>query len=558
MLIEIDREPLWKIWFLFFVYTVAVSLTIQLLLLPYIFPHLHLGDGISIAAPDSYSYHRSAVLLSQEIDFSGWSALNLNSKKEIFILLPATLYAISTPMPYVLIPVNSALHATSTLILLLIIQTFAKKKAKSLICVIPFLIYPSAASWYAQILKDNFSITGSLLILCSLIYLSRRVTDAYFIKSYIFSVLLLISGITFLWFVRGYMLQLERMMIVVPVIILLILLVTGSKKNSLPQMIIILRLIFIIFIPLYLFPAVDNSLHYIFFTKKLFLSPVSSKNLNITKKNETQSITIPDNIKEFEKNNVTVKKDKKTLSDVASTMKNKLIKNDTGPDNANISEHIDHTYNKEATEMFNNKLYKKNFFSSLNEIVYLADTFIKERYLYAEESIKTLFSGLIFRLIDIREGFRHTVGRSSIERDVQLTTVSQFLANLPRGAQIGFFYPTPQFWFEKKEEKSLSLYARYISCLEMPGIYLSLFFLPLALWKWRKSTELWILMIFSVPPIVVYGSVILNIGTLHRMRYGFLMTIVAVGIAGLFIFLEILTRRSCHQKSFKPQSAQRL
>jgi len=40
--------------------------------------------------------------------------------------------------------------------------------------------------------------------------------------------------------------------------------------------------------------------------------------------------------------------------------------------------------------------------------------------------------------------------------------------------------------------------------------------------------------------MLVYGSVICNVGTLYRMRYGYITVLVALGIAGLLAFIDQL------------------
>ena len=73
---------------------------------------------------------------------------------------------------------------------------------------------------------------------------------------------------------------------------------------------------------------------------------------------------------------------------------------------------------------------------------------------------------------------------------------------------------------------------RRVSAAEMIGVYAALILLPFSLWRWRRKPETWVLTLFCAGMMVTYGLVIANVGSLYRVRYGFLMTLVALGIAG--------------------------
>ncbi len=147
----------------------------------------------------------------------------------------------------------------------------------------------------------------------------------------------------------------------------------------------------------------------------------------------------------------------------------------------------------------------------------------------------------IYKLAQARRGFRLSSpeANSNIDRDVGFGSIRDALVYLPRAAQIAFLAPFPNQWLHKGSSPANSLMRR-VSAYEMIVVYFSLLFLPYAIWYWRKRIEMWIISSFCVYMMLVYGLVVCNIGTLYRMRYVYITTLAALGIAGFITFLENL------------------
>jgi hypothetical protein len=80
---------------------------------------------------------------------------------------------------------------------------------------------------------------------------------------------------------------------------------------------------------------------------------------------------------------------------------------------------------------------------------------------------------------------------------------------------------------------------RLVAGAEMLMIYpLLLLGLPLAIWRWRRKLEFWFAAGCCVYLIVTYAMVTPNVGTLYRMRYGYLMTLAATGLAAILTALQ--------------------
>lgn len=67
-----------------------------------------------------------------------------------------------------------------------------------------------------------------------------------------------------------------------------------------------------------------------------------------------------------------------------------------------------------------------------------------------------------------------------------------------------------------------------------------LLMLPYVLWRQKNKPGLWIFISFVIPFMVIQALVFVNIGTLYRMRYGFLMGLVAVGFS---VILDMIAHR---------------
>jgi hypothetical protein len=123
------------------------------------------------------------------------------------------------------------------------------------------------------------------------------------------------------------------------------------------------------------------------------------------------------------------------------------------------------------------------------------------------------------------------IGASNVDTDVPFSDVSDFLLYLPRALQIGLTAPFPSLWNAEGSTKVNSLMRR-VAAFEMCAVYLALIFVPYALWLYRRKVEIWLAFTFSIILMLVYTYSMPNIGTLYRTRYGFLMTLVGIGIVG--------------------------
>lgn len=196
------------VWMLAFCYASIVSLLFQKVALP-LLPSLHAGFGL--LKNDAFFFHQSAQALAENIRLYGWSAWSpwstqTNTTGNVGVL--SALYAIFSPNPALIIPVNAFFHATSATILLLIGRELWPGRAGNLAglaAAILFIVFPSALSWYSQPLKDSYVIAGMLSIFYSWLIVFRPAPSR---RALLAPFGWLVAGVMLVAFVKPYYLKL--------------------------------------------------------------------------------------------------------------------------------------------------------------------------------------------------------------------------------------------------------------------------------------------------------------------------------------------------------------
>jgi len=114
-----------------------------------------------------------------------------------------------------------------------------------------------------------------------------------------------------------------------------------------------------------------------------------------------------------------------------------------------------------------------------------------------------------------------------------LLRVKDFITYLPRALQLGLFAPFQADWLAPAQSSGGGIMQRVVG-VDMLGVYFALVFLPYALWRWLSRVEMWLAAAFGSILLLLYSYTTPNMGSLYRLRYGFLMLLVALGVAGAF------------------------
>jgi hypothetical protein len=159
----------------------------------------------------------------------------------------------------------------------------------------------------------------------------------------------------------------------------------------------------------------------------------------------------------------------------------------------------------------------------------------------------------LLRLIVARSGYggaSYANAGSHIDLDVKIRNALDFAAYLPRAVQVGFLGPFPAHWIAPGASPGGTL-MRIAAGIEMTIVYAVLLLgLPLAIWRWRGRVELWMCILFCSALVTVFAYATPNLGTLYRLRYGFEMTLAAVGFAGLGMAIrDARSRRHLRQST---------
>lgn len=463
------------IWWGFFIYTAAIAFMVQLFLLPCVFTGWHAGNGLLIGL-DSLSFHQMAVELSQAIKTQGWSVWQLRPNGQAPAGIAAIIYTFTIPKPSAIIPLNAALHATAAFILFKIIQIFIPDWRKAIWPIVPFLIYPSAMTWYTQLHKDGFFIAGMLFYLFGLLKLSQSETWKDNWRKPLTGVLLMLVGSALVWIVRPYGVQM--MQVVGAGIVLFIsakfIHQATEKEISWKKTISILLILFL---------AIGS------------ITPLTSGGITADAPRPTQREVTKVDISEGVGDSGTPAQVNKQESGTGKT----------GPiiNQINLT-NIDKKGQWQASKLIPKELENK-----------------------------------LFALSCVRDGFFQSCpnAASNIDSNVVFNRSLDIFLYIPRATEIVFLAPFPTQWFGTGSLEANTMMRR-VSAFEMIGIYISYIFLIYALWYWRKRIEIWIIVIFSTGMMLSYSLVIPNIGTLYRNRYVFLMTVMALGIAGIVKLLE--------------------
>lgn len=133
-----------------------------------------------------------------------------------------------------------------------------------------------------------------------------------------------------------------------------------------------------------------------------------------------------------------------------------------------------------------------------------------------------------------------TAFASNIDEDVKFDSFGALISYLPRAAIIGFWAPFPNLWFERGLQVGRG--GRMIAGLETLLTYILEILALIGLWHNRKSMAAWFLMGTTMAGMLALGLVVLNIGSLYRFRYPFLMLLVMLAASGAISLQRKLRR----------------
>ena len=191
-----------------FFYVLACGVFVQFVLLPYLLPDLNVGGLIKDS--DALDFHNLAVKQAIAIRLQGWSAWMFRPAGQSTIGLTAAVYALTGFFqPWVMLPMNALLWASSTWMLLLILEPFTRSTTRSVVSTLPFLMAPSALLFLTQIHKDPFIIAGTLALWLALTRLVSSRNSALSWRGAATHLTWILGGTILLWIGRPYLMFLS-------------------------------------------------------------------------------------------------------------------------------------------------------------------------------------------------------------------------------------------------------------------------------------------------------------------------------------------------------------
>jgi len=129
-----------------------------------------------------------------------------------------------------------------------------------------------------------------------------------------------------------------------------------------------------------------------------------------------------------------------------------------------------------------------------------------------------------------------------IDPKVQFITTMDLVRYLPRAMEIGFLAPFPNTWLSKGRGVGLS--GRILSGAEMLAAYILEALALFGVWRARQRLSTWFLFGVTLFGVTTLGLGIINLGALYRLRYGFFVLLIVLGMFGLTQILPGLRDRS--------------
>ena len=486
-----------NVWLCCFFYVLLAGFSIQLYILPNLFPQLHAGNGL-LAGRDWVGFHEQAVAMAQQISLGGWDEFFLRPKEDNPIIsVTSFFYYFFSPHPWTLLPLNAAVFAFGGVALYSIIKQLVLDDNDATISLLPYLFFPSALVQYAQIHKDVFVTAGLLVFVWVCVQLMGyerrllRIVLVTFIgiaalalvsvfRPYLMIVLYLMTMLLMLWSLVGFAYQFFKYIL-------------SHKRVGYPS-VLLSKFLPIAALSIITLSASKLSTHHIV----LNLQQLSFYG------NTTQNTT------------------QKSINHFPSRLPFIEL-------NSNIN----------IRSADSGRIFFEKDVAILNATEHCRPVVVLKEDAFFENALNRVF----LKIAVAREGFTGTGGTtaaSNIDNDINFCTKEDLIRYIPRAIQIAFFSPFPSEWLVMERRNSSSIEI-YISAVEMFYCYIA--FLGLFYWlirysKW--SVALVVPITLAIIPILLLGLTIANVGTLYRMRFPYLMIFVTFGMAGILQFVKTI------------------
>ncbi len=460
-----------------------MGLLLQLLILPYVFPQFHAGNGM-VAGRDWVGFHDLAAVMAQKIELNGWTEFLFRPDGDNAIAgVTSFFYVLFGPHPWTLLPLNGALFATGWAALFSTLKLLDLDDNKAIIATLPYLLFPSALLQYGQIHKDVFCTSGLLVILWSWVGLLHEDRKSQ-------QILPLIAASA----VALVIISVFRPYLIRPLLGLGMFLFLWCLARAAWQLVVSQR------------ERVEHrhQRDLIFNAKSIAILVV----LNAL----TYGVSISYFDLRFEPGSIQDGKVKFFVPIASAGL--------SAPVRSRSPAQALHTDSKDLEAI----IAKAN--EECRPVIVLKDG------AFLQNAVNRVFLNIAVA----RAGFtsaRGTTAASNIDVDFDFCQAEDLIRYIPRALQIGLFAPFPSSWFMLDRRNSSSMEV-YISAVEMSFCYIAYFGLLYWLVSYRRWRLAFVVPIgFSLGMTLLLGLTVANVGTLYRMRFPYAMIFVSVGMAGI-------------------------
>jgi len=482
-----------KVWLSIFAYAILAGLAIQLVVLPYVFPQLHAGNGL-LAGRDWVGFHEQAVAHAQKIAQGGWDEFLLRPDGDNAIIgIAALFYYLLWPEPWVLLPLSAAMFATGGVALFSMLKRLDLEDNEALIALLPYLVFPSALLQYGQIHKDVFCTASVLVILWSWVELLRENRNVRHIlpllvanlvalivlsifRPYFMAPFMILSLCLLLWHAARAAWQFFRW--------------TASRAEAGRRTSLMFNLQSVGLLVLLSAMVYVMAVSYV----DVRMKPIPAQTAELDA--QASKLAVPVLIWQSNKN-------------VRSADTKRLF-----------------------SEGVQSEADARKAIEECRPIVVLKE----------DAFFENLVNRAFLKIAIARAGFTSSGGSTAatnIDRGLDFCRNEDLVRYIPRAMQIAFFAPFPSKWLalEKRNTSSVEI---YISAVEMFYCYIA--FLGLFYWLFtyrRWNLALLIPVAFSLGAMLLLGLTVANVGTLYRMRFPFVMVFISIGMAGILQLAKI-------------------
>lgn len=135
----------------------------------------------------------------------------------------------------------------------------------------------------------------------------------------------------------------------------------------------------------------------------------------------------------------------------------------------------------------------------------------------------------------------YPVKGSNIDEDVRLESWGEMFRYLPRATVIGMFAPFPNLWIGSGAQVGRS--GRLVAGAETLVMYVGYLFAAIALWMRRRNLIVWFLVSIACCGAIALSLVVVNMGTLYRLRFPFWILLIIVATDGAFAMFRTLREK---------------